>query len=515
MLKKSIVWILTFSIIISAVALVACGKTEDVTDKNDGLLGDESKILSPAFGGDKLDFENEDFLVMTKNDHTANNSWNVVDLVVEDNLGDDTIVDAVKKRNDHIETAFNVKIKRNQSTDLLNDAQLVIQKQDYSYDSIMICIRDALTLALTGAMMDYSEEEYIDLSNKWWDQGVVENMTMLGGQYIALGDINTIDDDATWCVLFNKVILESYGYTAESLYSKVYEGDGSVGGFTAEYLTMVSKNAYKQDPNATNKWENSYAGSGTYGLFLQKEVAIALLQGSGNTPTKVDDSMAGVSPMVFEESFATAIEQIFDFMGNKSTADWYLVLDDISDGTDDKWANSVRPAFMADKVAFYITPFDTIQHFRDMKSDFGILPMPKISEDQLEYGTTIQYGNATCYVTPYRVDEDLNNKSAYVLEAMCYYSSPEYLGDECLKYAHYTLTLQAKGTRDDASWEMMDFILKNRVFDIACALNLSGINTIVQNGSVLPFNNWISERDAKLGNMANDLGKKFEVLAKG
>ena len=515
MLKKCIGLVLAFSIVISAVALVSCGKTEDTNDKNDGILGEEDKILSPAFGGDKLNFENEDFLVMTKNDHTANNSWNVVDLVVDENLGDDTIVDAVKKRNDHIATAFNVNIQRIQSTALLSDAQLAIQKQDYSYDSFMICIRDALTLALTGAMMDYSEEDYIDLSGEWWDQGVVENMTMLGGQYLALGDINTIDDDATWCVLYNKVLLDAYGYTPEALYSKVYEGDGKVGGFTTEYLTLVAKNAYKQDPNATNKWENSYVGSGTYGLFLQKEVAIALLQGSGNTPTKVDNSMAGVSPMVFEESFANAIDLIFDFMGNKATADWYLVLDNISDGTDDKWANSVRPAFMADKVAFYITPFDTIHHFRDMKSDFGILPLPKISDDQLDYGTTIQYGNATCYVTPYRVDEYLNEKSAYVLEALCYYSSPEYLGEECLKYAHYTLTLQAKGTRDDASWEMMDFILKNRVFDIACALNLSGINTIVQDGSVFAYNNWISERDAKLSNMASDLGKKFEILAKG
>lgn len=514
-MKKLICILLILAITLSSVLLVACGKAEEEGSDKGDVLGDESKMLSTAFGNEHLTFDNEDFLVMTKNDHTANNSWNVVDLVVEDNLGDDTIKMAVQKRNDHIETAFKIKIKRQQSTDLLNEASLALQKQDDSYDSFMICIRDGLTLALTGAMMDYSDQDYIDLSSEWWDQGVVDNMALLGGQYLALGDVNTIDDDATWCVLFNKVLLDSYGYTSEELYNKVYSGDNAVGGFTTEYLTGIAKKAYKQDPNHSNKWENSYAGSGTYGLFLQKEVAIALLQGSGNTPTRVDNSMAGVSPMVFEESFADAVDKIFDFMGNKDTADWYLVLDNISDGTDDKWANTVRPAFMADKVAFYITPFDTIHHFRDMKSDFGILPMPKISEDQLEYGTTIQYGNATCYVTPYRVDEYLNDKSAYILEAMCYYSSPEYLGEECLKYAHYTLTLQAKGTRDDASWEMMDFILKKRVFDVACALNLSGINTILQNMAVSAANNWISDRDSQLGNMASELGKKLEILAKG
>jgi len=513
MKRKIISLALALFMIVASVAISSCGNTEN--DDVGDVLGDEDKYLSPAFGGDHLTFDNEDFLVMTKIDHSANNSWNVVDLVADENLGDTTIVQAVEKRNDHIETAFKVKIKRYQSSDLANEASMAVQKQDYSYDSFMMSIASALTLALNGAMMDYSEQEYIDLSGDWWDQGVVDNLTLLGGQYIALGDINTIDDDATWCILFNKVILDAFGYTAEELYQKVYEGDNKEGGFTTEYLTMVSQKAYRQDPNNSQKWENSYVGTGTYGLFLQKEVAIALIQGSGNTPTKTDSGMAGVSPMVFEESFADAVENVFKFMGNKDTADWYLVLDNVSDGTSDKWANTVRPAFMADKAAFYITPFDTIHHFRDMKSDFGILPMPKLSDDQLEYGTTIQYGNATCYLTPNRTDEALNEKSSYILEAMCYYSSPEYLGEECLKYAHYTLTLQAKGTRDDASWEMMDFILKKRVFDIACALNLSNINTILQNGSVSNSNNWISERDSQLSGMSADLAKKLEILAKG
>ena len=101
------------------------------------------------------------------------------------------------------------------------------------------------------------------------------------------------------------------------------------------------------------------------------------------------------------------------------------------------------------------------------------------------------------------------------MEALGYYSSPEYLGEECVKYAHYTLTLQAKGTRDDASWDMMDFILKKRVFDIACALNLSSINGSIQNCAVSASNNWISERDANLSGMSAELAKKLEVIAKG
>ena len=133
-MKKIVCAILILSMAILPLLLVSCGKTGDEDKDKGDVLGDESKILSPAFGNEHLTFDNEDFLVMTKNDHTANNSWNVVDLVVEDNLGDDTIKMAVQKRNDHLETAFKVKIKRQQSADLRNEASLAVQKQDDSYD---------------------------------------------------------------------------------------------------------------------------------------------------------------------------------------------------------------------------------------------------------------------------------------------------------------------------------------------------------------------------------------------
>jgi len=504
---------LAFAMLILPLMSAACGNTDN-NDAGNNILGDEEKILSPAFGGDHLTFDYADFLVMTRNDLGAGISWNTMDVVAENNFGDSVIVEAVHKRNERIKENFKVNIKRSAVSDIVNEANMAIQKQDYSYDTFLMRIRDALNLALSGAAMDYSDQEYIDLSSDWWDQGVIENLTLLGGQYIALGDINITDDESTWCTLFNKTILEAYGYTDQQLYNKVYEGDGKEGGFTTEYLTIVSKIAYKQDPNVKDKWSNTYAGSGTYGLFIEKEVATALMISSGNTPTKIDSGMAGVAPNIYAPEFQDALDEVFGFMGNRSTEDWYCLLNDINDGTSLKFSNTIRPAFMANKAAFYITPFDTIGHLRDMKSDFGVLPMPKISATQLEYGTTIQY-NTTAYVTPYRIDDDLNDKSAYVLEAMGYYSSPEFCGEECLKYAYYTLALQAKGTRDDASWEMIDFILKNRVFDLSCMLDVCGINSIINTAANGSYNNWVSERDAKLGNMSSVLAEKLEILAKG
>ncbi len=152
---------------------------------------------------------------------------------------------------------------------------------------------------------------------------------------------------------------------------------------------------------------------------------------------------------------------------------------------------------------------------REMKSDFGIIPIPKLFEHQEDYGNTIQYTNSQCYVVPYRLDEELNTKSCYILEALAYYSSTEFSETECLSYAFYTLCLQAKGTRDDDAWDMLDLIFDCRVFDLACALNLKDINTLIRNSTTGSSNNWVSQRDANLTSLNNEIGSKLEILAKG
>ena len=150
-----------------------------------------------------------------------------------------------------------------------------------------------------------------------------------------------------------------------------------------------------------------------------------------------------------------------------------------------------------------------------MKSDFGIIPLPKLLDHQENYGNTLQYYSAQCYIVPHRMDEDMITKSCYVLEAMAYYSSPEFDEEGCLAYAYYTLCLQAKATRDDDAWDMLDLLFDNRVFDLAIALDLRGINSILKNCTTNSDNNWASERDANLSNLDAEIASKLSILAKG
>ena len=62
---------------------------------------------------------------------------------------------------------------------------------------------------------------------------------------------------------------------------------------------------------------------------------------------------------------------------------------------------------------------------------------------------------------------------------------------------------------------MLDIIFDNRVFDLACALNIKNINTIIRNCTTGAESNWVSPRDANLSNLDTEIGLKLEILAKG
>jgi len=510
--KKRILSLL-LAILAVVLPLVVTGCGETTTEQPNGNVDWNEKYLSPAFGDEHIKFGNESFVVLTKQNTTTANGYNVVDLVADDNLGDTVIIDAVLKRNDQLKNNFEIDIKREQTSNLSNDVSMALEKQDYSYDAFMVSVTDGLNYALNGTLVDFNDQDYIDFTNPWWDQGVLDNLTLLGGTYIALGDLNTVDNDASWCTLFNKDILAAYGTTDSQMYQMVKDGIGKTGGWTTEQLTVIAKKSYKADENYKNKWDPTYSGSGTYGLCTQKELGYTLIQAAGITPTKVDSGMAGVVSNVKSEEFQNAIDAAFRFLGKKESADWYLEMDSVDYA--DKWNVIQRGGFMANKYAIICTPVMSINLIRDMKSDFGIIPLPKLLEDQENYGNTLQYYNAQCYIAPNRLDEELVNKSCYVLEAMSYYSSPEFDEEGCLSYAYYTLLLQAKATRDDEAWDMMDVIFDNRVFDLAIALNLKSIKTILQNCTTGSENNWVSERDGNLGNLDAEITSKLSVLAKG
>jgi len=436
----------------------------------DGIIGDTNLI--------EMDWDGEDFVVLTYEDRSEGQAFNVVDLYAdeEDNLSD-PIRKAVYERNAMIKLIFDadiVRVAENNTSygNIINNT--LAYGGDYS--AYMMKITSSIESAIKGDVLDLNEVQYINLQENWWDTTTIDSLTVKNKSYFALGDINTVDDDATWCVLFNKSTREKY--KLPNFYDMVREGT-----WTVENLKLNAQKAVTESSggNSAKNWmlESDYQ----FGLYFQNECATVLLQASGTTPFTKDPKSGRLTPNLGSNQMQNAIDIIRDNMmlDNTVNQEWALNINKIQGYSGgDIWQNIARGGFMANKALFFMCHCGTINLIRGMDEDFGILPIPKLEEGQKEYGNTVQYTNATCYSIPINTPDP--EFSGFMLEALGYYSSREYTeesGNESLKIAYYETTLQRKATRDDESWDMLDMVFDNRIFDIACAKNTGSINSLV------------------------------------
>ena len=521
--KRLITWLLILAMLVTSFALTSC-KGDDDDDDDDDLEVPEEQ-LSPAFDGEAKRYSGN-FTVVTETDRNKGQAFNIVDLVEADNLGDSTIIKAVTERNNLIKSNFGVTIKRRQEANLGTFVTNAIESEEVAYDAFMVGVQSGLTIACKGGVLDLDvDTQYLDLSGDWWDQGIKENLLLARGSYIAVGDLLTVDKDATWCVLFNKANLSSKnkGVNETVLYNLVTSGDGVKGGWTIDKLVEYAKQHYTEENNTDTNgqiYNPGYTGNGMYGYYTQKETATVLLQSGGFTPTLVDTTeLCGVvDNLNNNKQFDEAIIKVKSVFGDVVDQPWFLDLNTVCDGAaagEDRWQTHARGSFSNNRATFFMCHIGTIDLLSDMQSDFGVLPIPKLYEDQLDYANTIQYGNAHCYIIPDRNKEALNEKSGYILEAMAYYSSQEFADTESLNYAYYYKVLRGKGTRDDASWAMLDLIFDNRVYDLACALNIANVNSVIQGAVCKAEGNWTSSKQASLGALQSKIADQLEILTMG
>ena len=203
-------------------------------------------------------------------------------------------------RNRIIKKNFGIEIKRAATASFYEELDYAVDSSDDSYDVAMASIRDGMNLAVRSRLVDFNTANYIDFTQAWWNQGIAENLSLAGGTYLAIGDLCTVDKEATWCVLFNADILatKNKGLSESELHRIVKSGIGCHGGWTLEYLMVVAQlhGTAENDPEK-NIWDPGYQGTGNHSEYYS-----SLLRGKA-TP---EDDIRQMLDIVFEN-------RIYDF----------------------------------------------------------------------------------------------------------------------------------------------------------------------------------------------------------
>ncbi len=521
--RRIVALILALAMGILTFAFVGCEPSDpnnpDGPDNPSGPTGDAD--LATSFNNEKKNFDGMTFNILTRHDREG---YECIDVIADDNLGDNAVVSAVRERNDRLQTAFNFKITRTLATTTYNEINMddIIEKQDETISAFQGMLSETSATALTGALVDFAADgSYVDVDQEYWDTNAVKALAMNKGIYMLTGDSVLYSDAYSWCVLFNKDLYEAEtGNKSSVLYSTVLEGDGNKGGWTIEYMYTLASTAYRSDPNATEIkiYDTSYTGTGTYGMVLFDVFSQIVPMSAGVTPVKMLKNGRYTNNYLNKE-YSDAVNALHEVFGGGLTVEWRLDPDVyISNGTE-----LAKGVFRDGKALLLNATLRDIATMRSMDDDFGILPVPKLNENQLNYGNSIVVWNCASYSAPTwnYMDEGRDEDTTYILEAMAYYSSPEYferqgMKDTSLMTSYYETLLERKTTRDDESIGMLRLLRNNYVYDLSVTLGSGVFN----DGDVLTPIRYLELAACADGNhtfasdiqKVNDIAKRLQEL---
>lgn len=417
------------------------------------------------------------------------------DFYAEDFTGE-PINDARYNRNITIGDKLNITIVAHDASAVgsdagYNDVSADVQSGTGSYDIATACGYATSRLSTGNFLYDINTVPYIDLSAPWWDQIANESLSILDQLFYTTGDITTSDNDATYCIMFNKQMIENYNL--ENPYELVDSGKWTMD----KYIEMASAVTY--DSNGDGK----YTVDDTFGALTWDDTMMGIVNCTGEQCVTVNDE--GLMELTINsERIIDAVTKFIEFGMTDNSYEYQRT----------NWDDSLLVnMFSANQSLFLSQLFQLIPKLREMDNDFGILPYFKYEESQDKYYTTMGSWHSVFLCIP-NVQSDIN-RTGIIVECL----ANEGLYD--LTEAYYEKTLKGKSARDQESQAMLDLIFANRVYDLGWFYQTGGYNESVMNLLRNYTNNMASmlkssERAAeKILNRTNDafLEAKEELAA--
>ena len=305
---------------------------------------------------------------------------------------------------------------------------------DCNYDLALIAGYDVSVLAYSGLLYDLNSMPGIDLTKSWWDQKANESLAVNGVMFFTTGEITCSDNNAAFVILFNKGLLKDY--ELENPYTLVYDGAWTMDKF-AELCKTVTEDL---DQNGTMDKNDRF------GLLVWDDSVVGIVNAAGQRCCTINTE-GQIELTLYNETTVAALEKYFD-----------IAYDTQYSFTYQRNIKSGAPMWQNDQALFWTSLLGNMPTFREMESDFGILPYPKLNTTQDEYYHTVAPYNSQFICVPL-IQDDVE-RTGTITEALAYY------GQKIVLPAYYDVTLIGQSARDEESESMVEIILDTLVFDI-------------------------------------------------
>ncbi|MDY5941080.1 MAG: hypothetical protein SPJ23_05445 [Eubacteriales bacterium] len=400
----------------------------------------------------KKTYNGADFVVLSAG-QVAYNDFNI------DETADTIVNEAQYRRKATVENLFDIVIEEiidENKSGVGNGSgykriSKMIDSGDADYNVALIGGMDVSTLAYSDYLMPMSSTTYVDLSKPWWDQDANKDLSILGEIFFTQGDISAAKYEATYIIYYNKELGKEK--LTEDPYTLVTDGKWTIDKLS-EFCLNVSEDL---DGNDVRDMEDMY------GLYVWDDAILGMISAAGHKVASTDkDGKLELS--IYNEDVLSVIQKFGTIAYNSEYAVMYQ-----------RYANAgdVVNHWLNDQALFWANSTLNLSKFREMQSDFGILPFPKLREEQDRYYSTMATYNSQFICFPRnQVDEEF---SSAVTEALAYY------GREILRPAVYERTITGTYFRDNESAGMLDLIFQSYIYDNGQLHRIGNLNNSILN----------------------------------
>ena len=352
-------------------------------------------------------------------------------------LTGDPVSDAIFERNKYVENRLNVEIsvKEENSSDsffIVNKVATLVQSGSTDYDVVTSPCWVLLDQALSGYYANLATTEYMDLTQPWWTQDFNESTSYNGIQFAAAGHILLSTYSSAFATAFNQnLFIEA---NQPFLYEYVENGTR-----TLDKQASLAPIFHRDNGNGVQDANGDYYGfvsalqSSIDCYWASCEVDMIRKNEDGDFELALDaerlhEVAEKVLYLFYQTEDATYLEPNYDIAGMfaKGTSAMATIM-----------LGAMEEAAM-----------------RNMEDIYGIVPIPRLTEDQKDYRSSLGHG-FTVLAIPTTIKGDRMNSVSAVLEAM---ASASY---NIVKPVYYETTLRTKLASDPKCSAMMDLIIDN------------------------------------------------------
>ena len=438
--------------------IVACGKTDsgDGTATTTAAAAGDSTTTA-AQGGESTSAteatENTDANGYLKDDidPSVNFGGKTVSLLhwndaeheefVAESLNGELINDAIYNRNRTVEERLGVKIEfigtkgdTNNEEPFALKLSTSISAGDHAYDMISAYSYTTGMCAARNLLYDLSSVDHLDFEKPWWPEKLIDQSTINNKLLFVSGDMSANVIYTMYVTFFNKDILEAQ--KLEDPYKLVEDGKWTIDK-QFEMCTGVYSDLNGNGVKDAGDRSGLYIYTLHFDAFLWgSDVFIVDSQGDN---FKLSDDFLGEKTVNLQEKIKSFIYDTNDGFLTQDKSNNHLFF---SEGLSLFWNDRCHRAILytAENVSY------------------GVLPIPKYSEDQKSYTTLL--GNT---FSLYGIPQDCQTPdiSGAVLEC---WASESY---RTVTPALYELSFKYKYSQDDVSAKMFDIARSTVVLDLA------------------------------------------------